>query len=272
LNLTRSYKKLLNKLALRKYKGKSVDLELERIKLLPRFKVGVTNIFSKPFKFHHGESFVSTYREIFQEEIYRFNPTIGSNIILDCGANMGLSVLYFSLNYPKHTIIAFEPDEDIFAILKENIEAFKLSNVVLHKKAIWTKSEDLRFFTDGGMGGRLENEYQNQQPKIIQAVPLLDYLSNEVDFLKIDIEGAEDTVLKYCEGNLSKANNIFFEYHNNVNKEQTLHELLSLVKNEGFHYYIKESGTRKRPFIDQKLFCEAFDMAINVFCYKTDNK
>ena len=41
------------------------------------------------------------------------------------------------------------------------------------------------------------------------------------------------------------AKNIFFEYHNDVKKLQTLHELLALVKRQGFHYYIKESSTRK---------------------------
>lgn len=255
-------------MAVRKYKGKSIDLELERVRLSKRFTVGTANVFNKPFKFHDGESFVSTYNELFISGIYQFEPSGSSRIILDCGANMGLSVLYFSLNYPKHKIIAFEPDEKIFAILKENVKTFQLTNVELHRKAVWTKNETLEFYSDGGMGGRIENEYKNQTPTFIEAVPLLDYLTDDVDFLKIDIEGAEDAVIKYCRGNLHKANNIFFEYHNNVKKQQTLHELLEIVKEDGFHYYIKESGTRNKPFIDQKLFCESFDMAINIFCYK----
>ncbi|MEJ7692548.1 hypothetical protein, partial [Daejeonella sp.] len=86
--------------------------------------------------------------------------------------------------------------------------------------------------------------------------------------LKIDIEGAEDVVLRDCSDKLGEVNNIFFEYHNDLSKTQTLHQLLQLVKDQGFHYYIKESYTRQRPFIDSELICEAFDMAINVFCYK----
>ena len=268
MNLAKSYKRLVNKMAMKKYKGKSIDLELERVRLFKRFTVGVAEVFDKPFKFHDGESFVSTYKELFIAGIYQFEPSATSRIILDCGANMGLSVLYLSLNYPKHTIIAFEPDEEIFRILKENVVTFNLKNVVLHQKAVWTKNETLAFYSDGGMGGRVENEYRNQNPTYIEAVPLLDYLSEDVDFLKIDIEGAEDEVIKYCKGSLHKANHIFFEYHNNVKKQQTLHELLKIVKDEGFHYYIKESRTRNKPFVDQKLFCETFDMAINIFCYR----
>jgi len=175
-------------------KSGDINLELGRVADYKHFTVGYAHVFEKPFKFHHGPSFAESYIELFETEIYRFKPSAGSGIILDCGANMGLSVLYFSLNYPDHHIIAFEPDADIFAILKENVETFGLKNVTLYQKAVWTQKETLKFFTDGGMGGRINNEYSNQVPKFIEAVPLLDYLTPDVDFLKIDIEGAEDTV------------------------------------------------------------------------------
>lgn len=247
---------------------RDVDLELAVISREPRYKTGTTNIFGKPFKYHDGLSFSATYKEIFQTNIYQFVESKNSRIILDCGANMGLSVIYFALNYPRHQIIAFEPDPGIFAILQENINAFGFSNVSLLNKAVWNKEETLTFYTDKGMGGRVENSYTGQQPFYIDAISLRDYISAEVDFLKIDIEGAEDTVIRHCADRLNAVNNIFFEYHNDINKSQTLHELLQIVKEQGFHYYIKESYTRKRPFIDTELTCEAFDMAINVFCYR----
>lgn len=267
MGLRKEYRRLKTKIKMRINSG-DIKLELARIADFKHFTIGYAHVFDRPFKFHHGPSFAESYIELFEKEIYRFNPSIGSKVILDCGANMGLSVLYFSINYPDHQIIAFEPDPDIFAILRENVETFELKNVTLHQKAVWTQTATLKFFTDGGMGGRVNNEYSNQSPKLIEAVPLLDFLTTEVDFLKIDIEGAEDEVLKYCGKNLQNAKHIFFEYHNNVNSKQTLHELLALVESLGFHYYVKESATRKRPFIDKKLICENFDMAINVFCYR----
>jgi len=250
------------------HSNKKINLELYRLQNLPRSKIGITNILGKPFKFHDGASFVVTYNELFKDGIYEFKPSGVANKILDCGANMGLSVIYFALKYPHHQIIAFEPEKLVFDILKENVESFGLKNVELHQKAVWIKNDKLEFFTDGGMGGRVNNRYPNQIPTIIEAVPLLDYFKEDIDFLKIDIEGAEDEVLKYCGENLRKAKNIFFEYHNDVTKKQTLHELLALVTELGFHYYIKESFTRSKPFVDENLMCEEYDMAINVFCYK----
>ena len=267
MGLRKEFRRLKRSIAMKLNAG-DIKLELGRIADFKHFTVGYAHVFDKPFKFHHGPSFAESYHELFETDIYRFQPTSGSTTILDCGANMGLSVLYFSINYPDHHIIAFEPDTEIFAILEENVKTFGLKNVTLHQKAVWTKKETLKFFTDGGMGGRVNTEYVNQEPKLIEAVPLLDYLTDDVDFLKIDIEGAEDTVLRYCGEHLKKAKHIFFEYHNNVKSKQTLHELLALVESLGFHYYIKESATRRRPFVDNKLICESFDMAINVFCYK----
>lgn len=254
---------------LQKVNASSIELELSKIRVSPRFETGTTNLFRKPFKYHDGASFEATYRELFQTHIYNFSPSKIKKVILDCGANMGLSVLYFSENFPDHHIIAFEPDERIFKILKENVEVFGLKNVTLHQKAVWNKWETLEFFTDGGMGGRVENSYANQTPVKVDAVPLREFLNDDVDFLKIDIEGAEGLVLKDCEDILYKANNIFFEYHNYKNSPQNLHELLQLVSSKGFTYYIKESDIRKRPFTEEHIIGESFNMALNIFCYKS---
>jgi FkbM family methyltransferase len=253
------------------YKKKVHDREITRIQNLPRFKIGYTSIFGKPFKFHENLSFIRTYEELFQQEIYRFTPLIQQQgTIIDCGANMGVSVLFFALNYPNHRIVAFEPDPFLFDILKENVSTFQLGNVELVKKAVWTEETELDFYTDGGMGGRVNQRYEAQTPGKVQTVALVDFLKEgTIDFLKIDIEGAETDVIFACSNELKNVSNLFFEYHNVINKEQTLHELLKMLKEQGFTYYIKESGVRERPFIDMPVICEAFDMALNVFCYKS---
>jgi len=249
----------------------SAPTELERIRQLPQDASGYTTIFGTPFRFHHAASFLVTYKELFQDELYKFNPAISENgIILDCGANMGLSVLYFSLNYPNHQIIAFEPDATVFEILQENVRNFNLLNVTLHQKAVWKEETELTFHSDGGMGGSTDHIYHTTDQIItkVHAVPLADWLTDKVDFLKMDIEGAEYEVLVSCQKLLGNASHIFFEYHSDINKPQTLHLLLAMIEKAGFRYHLKESSTRTRPFVDDFLICERFDMAITVFCYK----
>ncbi|MEJ7692549.1 FkbM family methyltransferase, partial [Daejeonella sp.] len=152
----------------------STKRELSRINNQPLFTRDSTNIFGKPFKFNDGRSFHDTYLEIFQNNIYQFIPDKNRNTIIDCGANMGLSVLYFSQNYPDHQILAFEPDPAIFSILEENVKAFKLDNVILYNNAVWDKEDTLTFFTDNGMGGRVGNSYADQKPSLVKTVRLKD--------------------------------------------------------------------------------------------------
>lgn len=230
---------------------------------------GFLELFGKSFYYHFKLAFDITYDEIFRKGIYTFWTTNERPIIIDCGANMGLSLLFFSLNYPNAKIYAFEPDETVLGCLEKNISNYQMMNVELFKQAVWNANEELEFFTDKGMGGRLENNYKNQIPTKIKAIRLKDFISDKhVDFLKMDIEGAEYTVIQDCEPILNQIKNIFIEYHSMENEEQKLDDLLLILKRNGFRYHLTQSFSRARPFVDQDLTCEKIDMAINVFGYK----
>ena len=116
---------------------------------------GSLNLFGRTFKYQLGKAFYRTYKELFEKKIYDFDATSNSPLIIDCGANIGLSLLFFSKRYPTARIIAFEPDVTILPYLRANIASQLLDNVVLHEKAVWTEETTLEFFTDAGMGGRI---------------------------------------------------------------------------------------------------------------------
>ncbi|OQB29172.1 MAG: 2-O-methyltransferase NoeI [Bacteroidetes bacterium ADurb.Bin174] len=231
---------------------------------------GEVVLFDRNFSFHHKGSYLDTYSEIFNKQIYKFNPRSEKPIIIDCGANMGLSLLYFSLNYPNAKIFAFEPDNTVLPFLEKNIKSFGMKNVQLFKKAVWNNNEILKLYTDGGMGGSVVNNYnENQVPIEIEAIRLLDFIGDlHVDLLKMDIEGSEYGVIKDCESKLNQIDNLFVEYHSFIDREQKLDEILLLLKNNGFRYHLSQSYSRNSPFIDKDLVCESFDMAINIFAYK----
>ena len=118
------------------------------------------------------------------------------------------------------------------------------------------------------MGGSIENTYKKQRPAIVETVRLADYLTQKTDMLKLDIEGAEYTVLKDCSHLLKHVENLFVEYHSYINKEQHLDDILHILKSNGFRYHLKESYSRKSPFTDRNLICENMEMAINIFAYR----
>ena len=89
-----------------------------------------------------------------------------------------------------------------------------------------------------------------------------------VDFLKMDIEGAEFEVVKDCAPHLHKIENFFLEYHGKASETHKLNELLEIVENAGFKVYIKMAADNlKHPFA-QKETGTIYDVQLNIFCYK----
>ncbi|MEX1239153.1 MAG: FkbM family methyltransferase, partial [Cyclobacteriaceae bacterium] len=204
------------------------------------------------------------------EEVYKFYSANPKPLILDCGANIGLSVIYFKKLFPKSQIVAFEPDTLIFEKLKSNILEFGFDGVELVKKALWEKETTMSFLAEGTLGGRLvETEEISSDSRIfsIPTVRLKDYLTKSVDFLKIDIEGAEYQVISDCADSLQNVRFLFIEYHSVATEKQMLNEILSIITRAGFRYYIREASRNvQHPFLDSNK--NWFDLQLNISCYR----
>ena len=211
---------------------------------------------------------LKTYQEIFVEEIYKFETNKTHPVILDCGANIGISTIYFKTIYPNAIVHAFEPDANLFEILSNNIHTNGFKQVELHQAAIWTEHTTLSFDNKGSEASHIDNTGQSANK--VEAIKLSTILSNldAVDFLKMDIEGAEYEVVKDCAPYLHKIENFFLEYHGKASDTQKLNELLKLVENAGFKVYIKMAADNlKHPFA-QKETGTIYDVQLNIFCYK----
>lgn len=245
-----------------------INYGLYKISKIKRYQKFHTTVIGKDMKVADSKSFLAAYREIFEHEIYKFHTHSDNPLIIDCGANIGLSVIYFNKLYPNSKIIAFEPDEKIFKILEYNTSSFSVKNLELIKKGLSNTKDVTIFFSEGADGSRIAIKEDKKNITEIKTTRLIDYLDNQVDFLKIDIEGAEYCVLQDCKNALSKVQNLFIEYHSFVNQEQRLDEILKILKIAGFRYYINQSGTSLRsPFV-QKRSDLSMDLQLNIFAYR----
>ena len=245
--------------------------ERERVLSFPAFTKGQVDFFGKAFLFSHGPSFIHSVEELFEEEVYKFTADVENPYIIDCGANIGLSVIYFKKLFPKSKIIAFEPDENIFKLLEENILNNDFRDVILKKQAVWTEDTTLNFFSEGALAGSTVVDFGNKNNVInVNAIDLKKYLSKPVDFLKIDIEGAENRLIFNIEPVLKNVKNLFLEYHGILNEPQNLGEILNLLKRCGFEYYIRLAAeTLKFPFCGE--ISANFNQQLNIFCYRKNN-
>jgi FkbM family methyltransferase len=236
---------------------------IKYLKHLPGSKRYSHKLFGHKTFFTSGHEYLHGLTEIFVDEIYKQQLPENATII-DCGANIGLSVIYFKKEFPSCRVVAFEPDGKNFELLKNNIQSHDLKDVELLKKAVWIENTQLKFSESGNMGSKIGGD--NNTVKV-DAVRLKDFLSANVDFLKIDIEGAEYEVLKDIEANLYQVNKMFLEYHGKFSEGYQLTEIISILQKAGFEYYIKEATqVYLHPFKAEGV--KPYDVQLNIFCFR----
>ncbi len=207
------------------------------------------------------------YREIFLEQTYRFVANRPDPLIVDCGANIGMSAIYFKYLYPQARIIAFEPDPEIMRVLERNVNTFQLENIELYERAVWDSETELLFQRDGSIAGRLVDEGAAGSVIPVRTVRLRDFLDQDVDLLKIDIEGAEYQVLQDCQDHLSRVAHVFVEYHGKPRESPNLHEVLRMLQRAGFRYHVKDAHPIAHPFIHEERN-PMYDLQLNVFAFR----
>jgi FkbM family methyltransferase len=237
-----------------------------RVKHTRRFVAGATTVDSLPTRFSDSLGLLYSVREIYLNEVYRFESETVEPRIVDVGANIGLSIRYFKRLYPRAKILGYEPDPDIFAMLQSNVG--NLCDVELRNAAAWTENTTLKFYREGSLAGSSEVDCTGRGYEIeVLAERLKDELRKApVDFLKMDIEGAESTLLFDIEDDLDQVKLLFFEYHSSPDRPQRLGELLELVRRKGFRFQINGLVAPKLPFVQRVK--RGFDLQLNVYCFR----
>ena len=212
-------------------------------------------------------SFAGQYWEIILKNSYFFQSENQQPVIIDCGGNIGLSALYFAKLYPQANLKIIEADEKIAIICKENLEKNNVTNAEVIAKAAWIYNGFISFHTEGSDGGRIS---AGNSTNSIPCIDMNEWLAQFpfVDFLKIDIEGAETAVISHCRGQLKKIKHLFVEYHSLKKQEQSLDLILSILKETGFRYYIEDMHKRKNKFQDTG--DTDFDLQLNIYASNTN--
>ncbi|SCX92144.1 methyltransferase, FkbM family [Nonlabens sp. Hel1_33_55] len=253
-----------------KRKRKKIDKEpYQWLRNIPRYKNTQIILFNKQVTIPDSASFLFMYDEIFKKEIYKFKSDVDTPYIIDGGANVGLATIYFKNLHPKSRVVAFEPDSKIFEILKSNIDAFNYDDVHLYNIGLLDYDGDISFSQEGADAGTVVlNENQVGSISTIKVGTLGPFLKKTVDFLKLDIEGAETKVLVDIKDSLENVKRIFIEYHSFVDKDQTLYSILEILYSNGFRVFINSPGLHNhQPFIKVETY-NNMDMQLNIYGIK----
>ncbi|WP_461088716.1 FkbM family methyltransferase [Spirosoma gilvum] len=209
-------------------------------------KIKSHNIFGfKVYGFSY-EAIGFLFQEVFVEGDYFFEHSNNSPQIIDCGANIGMSILYFKKLYPKCKIIAFEPNPFTFELLCKNMTENNLTDVSLYNVALANNVEPLDFYLSDDLGtlhGSLFTGRGGEKKYTVQTARLSSFITDEIDVVKIDVEGAESQILADLQANrkLPLPSKYLLEYHHLMNKSDIPHlsDFLKPFEETGYSYNIR---------------------------------
>jgi FkbM family methyltransferase len=166
-----------------------------------------------------------------EDKILRRFSCKKEDIVLDVGAHIGHYTIISSERVgPKGRVVAIEADPSNFEMLNHNIRLNGLTNIISLNYAVYSKEEKVKLYLPSKDSGFtiyntiMTDRASTEKDKFIQVnANTLDNLlqqnrirEEDVNWIKIDVEGAEYEVLKGATNILSKSKDIalLIEIHN----------------------------------------------------------
>ena len=188
---------------------------------------------------------VFVFIEVFRDRVYeKFSSPREGDTVVDVGAHVGtFTVRAAELVGDKGLVIAIEPESKNLSFLSHNIERHNLRNVKVIRKAVLDKAGKARLYlSESSRCHSLlysSNNYVGVETDCLDNI-IMQLGLERVDFVKIDIEGAELEALKgatrilTCPGiKLSIA-----AYHSLPDGQPQLSSIVSYLESRGFQTQI----------------------------------
>ncbi|MFZ2500411.1 MAG: FkbM family methyltransferase [Minisyncoccia bacterium] len=189
--------------------------------------------------------FAGLFNEIFFNEEYFLEKTDSAIRVIDGGANIGVSLLYIKLQAPNAHVICIEPNPAAQIVLEKNITTNGWEkSVTIIRSALGKSTGTADFFlladTDTDSSGSLIQKSglkEKRRSFTVPVEPLSHHITEPIDFLKLDIEGAEFDVMDDLQtsGCLARIKHIQLEYHDEPDSPaNSLSSMLQRLEHEGF--------------------------------------
>ncbi len=142
--------------------------------------------------------------EIFLDKSYDYDFGFSPKVMLDIGANIGVSCIYFKLKYPNIVIHALEPNIRLNGRFNKNTSNF--DGIFLYNVAITSASGPVHLIIGNNhLSAKISDEKNQSKRNTVPGCSIMDFMDSlklgSVDIIKCDAEGAEEYLLGY--GSLS---------------------------------------------------------------------
>jgi FkbM family methyltransferase len=156
-----------------------------------KVSVSITG-FKWPVQIRLRTSDVSLLSEMLGSAEYNLDFPSPPRVIVDAGANTGLTSVFYANKYPQARVLAIEPESSNFELLKENTAPY--ANIVCIQAALW-KSNTRITITDPGLGHwgfQTREDVSEARSNEVEGITIDNLMArfaiDYIDFLRVDIE------------------------------------------------------------------------------------
>ena len=193
---------------------------------------------------------LDVFRQIFLQKEYGCLLDLKNvDLIIDAGANVGYSSIYFLSHFPNCFVVAIEADPENFSALKHNLMPYRDRTKLLNC-GVWYKpahlSIDRETYRDGREWTRQVKECGPGETGEIEAITVGDVLSqsrrDRLSLLKMDIEGAEAVIFADASHRewLTRTDAIAIELHDDTGFGDVTGLFSDAIRDE--HFQVSHSG------------------------------
>jgi FkbM family methyltransferase len=182
-----------------------------------RYQIRLSGIREIYLRRRSGDFFV--FHEVFTSRCYALPDVVvpeSPQIVVDLGANIGLTTLFLSDRFPRASYVCVEPNPENLALLRRNLSFLDHRLEVLNA-AVSDRLGEARFSdSEWSWGGHLVAD--GRATRSVQCITLDEIISRcrlgSIDVLKVDVEGAEREIFSGAPAWLKKVRCVVIELHN----------------------------------------------------------
>lgn len=151
--------------------------------------------------------------------------------IVDCGANIGLTALYFASKYPNARIVSIEPDPANFALLARNVAHEPRISTV--QAAVVGRTREAVYLSQDrpAWGNSIADASGGASTVKVDAVTIKElcerFALSRIDILKVDIEGGEEDVFA-APAFMNDVRYVMIELHNDYTLDRFRRDIAPL--------------------------------------------
>jgi FkbM family methyltransferase len=187
--------------------------------------------------------------EVWKAKVYddKRIPISSDAVVVDLGGHIGAFAVRAARQARRGMIYSYEASNKNYTLLAKNIELNNLDNLYIENSAITNRRGEMFLYTpaNNGILGSLLQITSSFAEKV-QARTFADIISEHalerIDFLKVDVEGAEFDILLSCSDEIfAKIQRMIIEYHEFEGDKRSYQDLVNLLDSQGFQVVVEKA-------------------------------